>query len=49
MVPGPYAIRMQPALAGKVGTVMAETSGLMRGKRGLIMGCLLYTSDAADE
>ena len=34
----PYAIRKRPALAGVTGKSMSEISGLMRGKRGLIMG-----------
>src|SRR5882757_6253053 len=34
---GPYAIG-GGRLTGKAGTAMSETSGLMRGKRGLIMG-----------
>src|SRR6185312_6497709 len=33
-----YAIRKQPADAGHAESGMAEMSGLMRGKRGLIMG-----------
>src|SRR5512143_710690 len=34
----PYAIRRRPALTGFARTLMPESSGLMRGKRGLIMG-----------
>src|SRR5665647_3935721 len=38
MAPCPYAIRGRPVLIGRVGVRMSEVSGLMRGKRGLIMG-----------
>src|ERR1700751_920661 len=38
MAPGPYAIGGHRRLPAKTGSVMAEASGLMRGKRGLIMG-----------
>src|ERR1043165_2218569 len=34
----PYAIRGRSADPGGLGRVMAEASGLMRGKRGLILG-----------
>jgi enoyl-[acyl-carrier protein] reductase I len=38
MVQEPYAIRSQQPGTGGAGGVMAEASGVMRGKRGLIMG-----------